>query len=177
MALRKIITYPEPSLSRPSAPVAIIDDEIRTLIRDMEETMHHESGIGLAAPQVGVNQRVIVYDARTCDPDDDGSDSPATALINPRIIEASGSFISENEGCLSVTDYRADVKRYDRVRVQALTPDGTSVEFDAEGMEAVVLQHEIDHLDGILFIDRISTLKRSIYKKRVMKKLREDAQA
>lgn len=175
MALLEIVTYPEKSLSMPSKKVDIIDEEIRQLIHDMGETMFHESGIGLAAPQVGVNKRILVYDARAEDPNDDGSEPKITALINPEIVQTSGSQLSENEGCLSVVDFRADVKRYERVTVKAQDMDGNPLEFDAQGLMAVIMQHEIDHLDGILFIDRISTLKRAMYKKKRMKQLKEEA--
>jgi peptide deformylase len=168
MALLQIVTYPEKSLSLPSDRVDTIDDEIRQLIEDMGETMFHESGIGLAAPQVGVNKRILVYDARVEDP-------KIAALINPEIIQASGSQLSENEGCLSVVDFRADVKRYEQVTVRALDMDGNPVEFEAHGLMAVIMQHEIDHLDGILFIDRISTLKRAMYRKKRLKQLKEEA--
>jgi peptide deformylase len=166
MALLQIVTYPEKSLSMTSAKVDIIDDEIRQLIQDMGETMFHESGIGLAAPQVGVNRRILVYDARVENPNDDGSEPRIAALINPEIIQASGTQVSENEGCLSVVDFRADVKRYEQVTVKAL---------DMDGLMAVIMQHEIDHLDGILFIDRISTLKRAMYRKKRLKQLKEEA--
>ena len=175
MALLQIVTYPEKSLSIPSDRVDIIDDEIRQLIQDMGETMFHESGIGLAAPQVGVNKRILVYDVRVEDPNDDGSDPKIAALINPEIIQASGSQLSENEGCLSVVDFRADVKRYEQVTVRAQDMDGNPVEFEAHGLMAVIMQHEIDHLDGILFIDRISTLKRAMYRKKRLKQLKEEA--
>jgi peptide deformylase len=173
MALLEIITYPEKSLSVPSDKVEIIDDEVRQLIRDMGETMFQESGIGLAAPQVGVNKRILVYDARAENPDDDGSKQEITALINPEIIQAEGSYLSENEGCLSVVDFRADVKRYEQVTVRAQDMDGNPLEFEAHGLMAVIMQHEIDHLDGILFIDRISSLKRTMYKKKRLKQLKE----
>ena len=175
MALLKIITYPEKSLSRPSDKVEIIDDEVKQLIQDMGETMFQESGIGLAAPQVGVNKRILVYDARAQNKNDDGSEEQIMALINPEIIQASGSQLSENEGCLSVVDFRADVKRYEQVTVKAQDMDGNLLEFEAHGLMAVIMQHEIDHLDGILFIDRISTLKRTMYKKKRMKQLKEEA--
>ncbi len=173
MALLKIITYPEKSLSQPSAKVETIDEKILELIRDMGETMFHESGVGLAAPQVGVNKRILVYNARAADPEDDGTEEKISALINPEIIEASGSYLSEDEGCLSVVDFRADVKRHETVRVRAQDMDGRELEFEAKGLPAVIMQHEIDHLDGILFIDRISSLKRAMYKKRILKQIKE----
>ena len=183
MALLKIITYPEQSLSQPSVKVETIDEAIHELIRDMGETMYHESGVGLAAPQVGMNKRILVYDPMAADPEgkgmgeentrDSGTKKEIAALINPEIIEASGSYLSENEGCLSVVDFRADVKRYETVRVRAQDMDGNALEFEASGLPAVIMQHEIDHLDGILFIDRISSLKRTMYKKRILKQIKE----
>jgi len=183
MALLKIITYPEKSLSQPSTKVETIDEQIRELIQDMGETMYHESGVGLAAPQVGVNKRILVYNPRAADPEDRGTQEGSTenggtgreiaALINPEIIEASGSYLSENEGCLSVLDFRADVKRYETVRVRARDLDGKELDFEAQGLPAVIMQHEIDHLDGVLFIDRISALKRAMYKKRILKQIKE----
>ncbi len=172
MAIRNILTYPEKSLLQPSNKVDLIDDEIRTLINDMGETMFDAPGVGLAAPQVGINKRVIVYDIHARDPDDDGTTHEFKALINPEIIEAFGSIISEKEACLSVVDYSADVKRYETVVVRALDIDGNPLEFKAEGIFSVIMQHEIDHLDGILFINRISVLKRSLYKKKLAKDLK-----
>ncbi|OGR11853.1 MAG: peptide deformylase [Desulfobacterales bacterium RIFOXYA12_FULL_46_15] len=171
MTIRNILTYPEKSLMQPSAKVESIDDEIRTLITDMGETMFDAPGVGLAAPQVGVNKRVIVYNIHAGNPDDDGSTNEFKALINPEILEASGSIISEKEACLSVVDYSADVKRYETVVVKALNIDGNTIEFKADGILSVIMQHEIDHLDGILFINRISVLKRSLYKKKLAKEL------
>ena len=172
MAVLKVLTYPEKSLSQPSIKVDNIDDEIKKLIEDMGETMFDAPGVGLAAPQIGVNKRIIVYNSNAADPDDDGSKQEFTALINPEIIAASGSIISEKEACLSVLDYNADVKRYEKVTVRALNIEGKKLEFDADGILAVIMQHEIDHLDGILFIDRISVLKRTMYKKKLTKKLK-----
>ncbi|MBU8848239.1 MAG: peptide deformylase [Desulfobacterales bacterium] len=178
MAVLKILTYPENSLSQPSVKVdntnkAGIDDEIKKLIGNMGETMFNAPGVGLAAPQIGVNKRIIVYDSNAENTDDDNSKQEFTALINPEIIASSGSIVSEKEACLSVVDYSADVKRYEKVTVKALNIEGEKLEFDAEGILAVIMQHEIDHLDGILFIDRISLLKRTMYKKKLAKKLNE----
>jgi peptide deformylase len=171
MAIRNILTYPEKSLLQPSVKIEFIDDEIRTLINDMGETMFDAPGVGLAAPQVGVNKRVIIYDLHARDKDNDGTVNEFKALINPEIIEASGSIVSEKEGCLSVVDYSADVKRYETVVVRALDIDGNPLEFKTDGILSVIMQHEIDHLDGILFINRISVLKRSLYKKKLAKEL------
>lgn len=172
MAILNILKYPEKSLSQPSVKVDVIDDGILELIKDMGETMFHDAGVGLAAPQVGVNKRVLVYDSHAMDPDYKEAVREVTALINPEIIAGYGSFISEDEGCLSVIEYRADVKRYERVTVKAQNIDGKQMEFDADGILSVIMQHEIDHLDGILFIDRISSLKRAMYKKKRMKELK-----
>lgn len=178
MAILNILKFPEPSLAQPSLKVEVIDEEIKHLIQDMGETMFHDSGVGLAAPQVGVNLRIIVFDSRALYPEDDPEDEESapefTALINPEIMETQGRFISENEGCLSVNDYRADVPRYEVVKVKALDIEGTPVEIHAEDLLSVIMQHEIDHLDGILFIDRISTLKRAMYKKRILKELKTE---
>jgi peptide deformylase len=169
MAILKIITYPEKSLMQPSVKVDTIDEGIKKLTEDMGETMFQAPGVGLAAPQVAVNKRIIVYDTNAANPDRDDSIQEFKALINPEITAASGSIVSEKEACLSVVDYSADVKRYEMVTVKALDIEGKKLEFDAEGVLAVIMQHEIDHLDGILFIDRISVLKRTMYKKKIAK--------
>ena len=175
MAVLEILKYPEKSLSKPSTPVDAIDDEMKKLIEDMGETMFHDSGVGLAAPQIGVNRRILVYDTHAADPETEDDTREFTALINPEIIAKSQeTFISENEGCLSVVDFRSDVKRHERVTVRAMNIDGKKLEFDADGLLAVIMQHEIDHLDGILFIDRISALKRAMYKKKRLKQLKKE---
>ncbi len=176
MAILKVLTYPEKSLLKPSVKVDHIDDEIKQLIQDMGETMFEAPGVGLAAPQVGVNKRVIVYDINAGEKNEEKNEdlkNEFRALINPEIIDASGSIVSKEEGCLSVLDYKADVKRYEKVTVKAVNIDGKKLEFNVEGIPAIIMQHEIDHLDGILFIDRISALKRAMYKKKVKKKLKE----
>jgi peptide deformylase len=172
MAILDILTYPAKSLLEPSVKVEKIDDTIRELINDMGETMFNAPGVGLAAPQVGVNKRIIVYDANAGNPDHDGAEDEFNALINPVITHSSGSIVSEKEACLSVVDYSADVKRYEHVVVEALDIEGSPVLLEASGIVAVIMQHEIDHLDGILFIDRISMLKRTMYKKKIQKALK-----
>lgn len=173
MAILKILSYPEKSLLEPSVKVDNIDEDLKKLINDMGETMFKAPGVGLAAPQVGVNKRLIVFDSNAENPsDDDDAPQEFTALINPEIIAAAGSIVSEKEACLSVIDYCADVKRYETVTIKALDIDGKEIEFEAKGIPAIIMQHEIDHLDGILFIDRISILKRAMYKKKVAKKLK-----
>jgi peptide deformylase len=169
MPIRDIITYPDPFLRKPTHKVEVIDDEIHRLIEDMSETMYAEPGVGLAANQVGSDRMVLIYDVSRSE-----EESSPTALINPEIVEREGSQLSENEGCLSVPDFRADVKRYAQIRVRALDRNGEPLDFQADGFESIVLQHEIDHLLGILFIDRISALKRELYKRRRKKQLRQE---
>ena len=174
MAVLKILTYPAKSLLKPSVKVDNIDDEIKQLIQDMGETMFAAPGVGLAAPQVGVNKRIFVYDVNAADKNDEKNKDlkkEFKALINPEIIDASGSSVSKEEGCLSVSDYNADVKRYEKISVRGVNIEGKKLEFNLEGIPAIIMQHEIDHLDGILFIDRISALKRAMYKKKVKKNL------
>ncbi len=185
MAIRKVLTYPEPSLNKPSTPVEEISEEILQLIADMGETMIDSQGVGLAAPQVGINKQIIVFDpnvtfsAEAEEEEKNSSESnlsekPQTfkALINPKIIKGTGKFLSEQEGCLSVPDFRSDVMRFETVQVKALEPSGKPIEFEKSGLQAVIMQHEIDHLEGKLFIERISSLKRAMYKKRVKKQLK-----
>ena len=147
--LRQILTYPDPFLLRKAAPVARVDDRIRELVRDMFETMYAASGIGLAAPQVGVGKRVIVVDVSTVE-----KEVPPLALVNPEIVERKGQ-VEGTEGCLSVPGVEGIVPRAESVLVRALDPQGQPVQIRAEGLLSRALQHEIDHLDGILFIDRI----------------------
>ena len=177
MAILDILTYPAPSLLEPSTPVDTIDDDVKKLVEDMGDTMFDAPGVGLAAPQVGVNKRIIVFDTNAGKPDDDGSENAFTALINPVITDFRGTIISESEACLSVVDYSADVKRHETVTVEALDIDGNPITLEATGITSVIMQHEIDHLDGILFIDRISMLKRSMYKKKLKKTLKKKSNA
>ena len=169
MTLLNILTYPDPFLRQPTQPVTDMDDEIQTIIEDMAETMYEAPGVGLAAIQAGINKSIIVYD-----PEADAQKRNFQVLINPEIVFAEGEMISENEGCLSVPDFRADVKRSERVTVEGLDRNGNQVKMNAEGLLSVILQHEIDHLKGILFIDRISALKRQLYKKKRMKALKSE---
>ena len=170
MAVRTIVTYPDKFLRRVADAVTAFDDDLQVLIDDMIETMYDEPGVGLAAVQVGDKRRVLVYDVTQIE-----GERQAKALINPKIVFREGSILSEQEGCLSVPDFRADVQRDAHVKVEGLDRQGQPVEIDAEGFPAIVLQHEIDHLDGILFIDRISSLKREMYKRRRKKQLRQTA--
>jgi peptide deformylase len=163
----KILTFPDKFLSEPTKPVENIDEKIQNLIKDMASIMYQAPGIGLAAIQVGINKSLLVYDVSPRD-----EKRSLQVLINPRIIESEGTTISEDEGCLSVPDFRANVKRAASVLVEGFDNEEKPLRIEAEGLLAVVLQHEIDHLNGILFIDRISSLKREIYKRRVKKNLK-----
>ncbi|MCP4115961.1 MAG: peptide deformylase [Desulfobacteraceae bacterium] len=175
MALLKIYHYPEKVLLQKALPVETIDDSIIKLVNDMGETMFDAPGVGLAAPQVGESKRIIVYNPSPATSEED-EDLPQEfkALINPEIIASSGSITSEGEACLSVPDYSCDVKRFEKVTVRGLNLEGKKLEFDAEGILAVIMQHEIDHLDGVLYIDRISALKRNMYKKKLKKRLQSN---
>lgn len=168
MACLPICTYPDPILRRKAEPVATIDREIRKLIDEMAETMYSAPGIGLAANQVGKRQRLLVVDLQRPE-----YDQGLVVLINPRIVAASGETTYE-EGCLSVPEFFSNVKRYDQVTVQAQDKDGKPVEISASGLLAVVLQHEIDHLDGRLFIDHLGTITRELFKRKWKKRLKED---
>jgi peptide deformylase len=170
MSQREVLKFPDRRLTCVSALVGEITDEIRELARDMLEVMYGEPGIGLAAPQVGEAVRLVVMDT---DWTDEGGERNPLVLVNPEIVEREGSLVW-TEGCLSVPDFEADVERSARVRACALDLDGAELEIDAEQLRAVCLQHEIDHLDGILFIDRISRLKRSLYVQKRKKALQRE---
>jgi peptide deformylase len=167
MALREIITYPHKVLLEEAKPVTEINRKIQALIEDMTETMYDGSGIGLAANQIGELCRIIVVDTSPKDPSNE-----LMALINPKIIAAEGSVAIE-EGCLSCLDFRAEIPRAEKVTVRALDRNGKPIELRAEGIQAIALQHEIDHLNGILIINHVSSLKRELYKRRLRKILRE----
>ncbi|MBI2987321.1 MAG: peptide deformylase [Deltaproteobacteria bacterium] len=166
MAVLKILKYPDPTLKQLSLSVERITEETVRLIQDMVETMYAAPGVGLAAPQVGALRRIIVVDV-----DYENPGRNLIKLINPEIRRAEGEVIWE-EGCLSVVDFTAEVKRAERVEVVGLNEKEQEVNVAAEGLLAVALQHEIDHLDGKLFIDRISRLKRDLYTRRLKKMLR-----
>ncbi|MBU2546902.1 MAG: peptide deformylase [Proteobacteria bacterium] len=163
MAVLPIRIYPDPVLKETGEPIDRIDEGIRRLAEDMLDTMYEAPGSGLAAPQVGQSCRLIVVDGSGA-----GDRSKGMVLINPRIVTSEGEILYE-EACLSVQDFSAKVRRSTKVLVQALDLDGNPVEIEAEGRLAVVFQHEIDHLDGVLFIDHISRLKRDLYRRRIKK--------
>jgi peptide deformylase len=163
-----ILTYPDKFLKQQTAPVENIDGALQAIFNNMASTMYAAPGIGLAAPQVGIGQSFLIYDIA---PQEEGRD--LHVLVNPKIVSREGEILSENEGCLSVPDYRADVKRAERILVEGVDRDGNPLRFEADGMLAIVIQHEMDHLDGTLFIDHISTLKRQMYKRRIKKELKQ----
>lgn len=165
----EILTYPNQFLLQPTKPVENIDGMLQKFIDDMAATMYAAPGVGLAAIQVGFDKSILVYDIA---PPEDGRS--LQVLINPRIISKRGEVLSENEGCLSVPEYRADVKRATEIVVEGLDREGNVITIEAEGFPAIVLQHEIDHLNGTLFIDRLSALKRELYKRRVLKQLKRE---
>ncbi len=161
MTVLKILEYPDPRLRKRAVPVEAVDGKIRRLVDDMLETMYAAPGIGLAATQVDVHQRLLVLDVS------EARDDPQ-CFINPVILERDGSETCE-EGCLSVPGFTADVERAEKIKVQALDREGESFQLDVEGLLAVCIQHEIDHLDGKLFIDYLSELKRQRLKKKATK--------
>jgi peptide deformylase len=167
-----IYKYPEDVLKRVAKPVRTIDGKLVAFLDQMAKTMYAAPGVGLAAPQVGVSERAIVLDCDSAEERVEGSGRGLLRLINPEIIEAEGTILWE-EGCLSVVDFTAEVKRAAHVLVRAFTPEEKELRIEAEGLLAVALQHEIDHLDGKLFIDRISRLKRDLYKRKLKKMQRE----
>jgi peptide deformylase len=166
MALLEILKYPDSRLSKVARPVSNVTDATVQLIGDMLETMYAAPGVGLAATQIGVLQRIVVLDV-----DHENPRTNVYKLINPVITHSEGQVIWE-EGCLSVVDFTAEVRRAEQVQVVALDERGNERKIEAEGLLAVALQHEIDHLDGKLFIDRISRLKRDLYTRRRKKMLR-----
>ena len=170
MALREVVKFPDKRLREVSTPVEIITDEIRVLAADMCDVMYDEPGIGLAAPQLGDTVRLVVVDTEWTA--EDAERSPLI-LVNPELVEPEGKIVW-NEGCLSVPDFEADVERAERIRMIAQDLDGKELDIQAEGLQAVCFQHEVDHLDGILFIDRISRLKRSRYVLKRKKQLRRE---
>lgn len=168
MTTLEILTYPNKFLLHPTKPVDNIDGKVQDLIEDMALTMYKAPGIGLAAIQVGHNKSLLVYDVSPKD-----EERSLQVLINPKIISKEGTIISEEEGCLSVPDLRADVKRAEKILVEGYDREGKPLRIEAEGLLSLVLQHEIDHLNGVLFIDHLSSLKRQMYKRRVKKTLRK----
>jgi peptide deformylase len=171
MSLRPILIIPDSRLRLASAPVASVDNDIRGLLDDMLETMYDAPGIGLAAIQVGVAKRVVVVDVAKRKGEEEEEVKDPIFLVNPEIVKVSEEMSVYEEGCLSIPDYYAEVERPARVRVRYLDRAGAMQELDADGILATCLQHEIDHLNGVLFIDHLSRLKRE----RVIKKFEKEA--
>jgi len=168
LAVLEILKYPHPILKKRSQAVSQIDEEVKKLIQDMKETMYGASGVGLAACQVGVSRRVIILDVSPMDPR-----HSFFALINPEIISEEGE-IDHEEGCLSVPDCLEKVKRKEKVCVRGLSPQGMEIEIKGDGILAIALQHEIDHINGVLILDRVSRLKREIYRNKLKKEKRKE---
>ncbi len=175
MALRTVLQFPDKRLKTAAKPIESISDEIRQLAQDMCEVMYDEPGIGLAATQVGEPVRLVVVDTEWKD-DEGAHEKNPLILVNPELSERDGKVVW-SEGCLSVPDFEAEVERSARVVMRAIDLDGKPIEIRAEGLQAVCFQHEVDHLDGILFIDRISKLKRSRYVLKRKKQLKHEAEA
>lgn len=168
MAVLPILEPPNPLLKTPARPVDAVDDELRRLADDMLQTMYKAPGIGLAAPQVGQSLRMFVFDIAA-----KGEPPAPVVVINPEILWRSDNIVPEEEGCLSLPGQYAEVRRPDGVRLRFTDLDGRPQEIDARGLLARCLQHEHDHLDGILFTDHLSSLKRNIILRKVVKKRRE----
>jgi len=171
VSVREVVLMGDPVLRTEADPVEVFDEELRTLVRDMFETMYLAEGIGLAAPQVGISRRVLVVDLRREDQPD-----RRVALVNPKIVWASGETDKQPEGCLSIPGLEEVVERPWAVRIEGFDPEGNEIVVEAEELFARALQHEIDHLDGVLFLDRVSPLTRKLALKK-WKKLRAEAEA
>ena len=171
MAVREIVLMGDPVLREEAAEISDFDRELRTLVRDMYESMYHAEGVGLAAPQIGVSKRVIVIDLRK----DDEPDA-RVAFVNPRVVWHGDETEKSPEGCLSIPGLEEVVERSVDVHVEGVDPDGLPIRVEATELFARALQHEIDHLDGILFVDRVSGLKRRMLMKK-WKKLRAEAES
>jgi peptide deformylase len=164
MALLDVLVAPDPRLKVKAKPVAAVDERVRRLMDDMLETMYVAPGIGLAAPQVGEAVRVIVADASR-----EGEEKQPLRMANPEILWHSDELATYNEGCLSLPEHYADVTRPAEIRVRYLDQDNESRTLEAKGLLATVIQHEMDHLDGVLFVDHISPLKRNIILRKLVK--------
>jgi len=167
MTKLRILEFPDPRLRKKATPVEVVDDALRGLIDDMFETMYEAPGIGLAATQVDVHKRLLVADISQ-------EKTDPYVLINPQLLEKDGVIVSE-EGCLSVPGYYEEVERAEHIRVSFLNRDGAEVEMEAEGMLAVCFQHEIDHLDGKLFVDYLSEVKRQRIRNRLVRDRRHQS--
>ena len=172
MAVLSIVEIPDPRLRLVSRPVEVVDDEVRTLVADMTETMYDAHGIGLAAIQVGVDRRVVVIDLQERESEDSEPVRAPRAYINPEVVAESEELSVYNEGCLSIPEQYAEVKRPATCRVRWLDEQGAVHEEEMDGLLATCMQHEIDHLNGVLFVDHISKLKRDMLLKKLAKQRR-----
>jgi peptide deformylase len=168
MAVQKIVLYPDPILKTPAARIEQIDEKVKQLIEDLVDTMHEGPGsVGVAAPQIGVSLRACVIDVSKNRHGKDNNHG-LLLMINPEILSPSGSAVMR-EGCMSVPDYTGDVERATDLTLRYTDPEGTVHEFEASGFEAVAIQHEVDHLDGFLFLDRIASLKTGLFRRKSYK--------
>jgi peptide deformylase len=170
MAIRRIFTLPDSVLRKQARPVERVDDELRRLMDDLLATMYDAPGIGLAAPQIGVSRRLIVMDPAK----DDAPKSPVI-MVNPEILERSDEMRLHEEGCLSIPDFTAEIERPSKTRVAYIDPEGKQQEAELEGIWSTLVQHEIDHLNGVLFIDYLSRLKRDMVVRKFTKQKRAEA--
>ncbi|RUM36848.1 MAG: peptide deformylase [Desulfobulbus sp.] len=166
MSIKKIITFPNPVLREKAQKITTFDDKLKKLAADMGETMYDAPGVGLAANQIGIARQIVVVDIS-----ENEDEKKYIALINPVISDGEGSVVGE-EGCLSVLEYESKVKRFQKIRVTAQNLEGEEIDFEAEDRLARIIQHEVDHLHGKLFIDHISRLKLTLYKKKLKKILK-----
>ncbi len=169
MAKLKILEFPDARLRTKATPVAVVDDALRVLIADMFETMYEAPGIGLAATQIDIHKRLLVADVSS-------EKTAPHVLINPEILEKDGTIVTD-EGCLSVPGYYEEVERAEHIKVRFIDREGREVEMEAEGLLAVCIQHEIDHLNGKLFVDYLSEAKRQRIRKKLLKERRQQAVA
>ena len=171
MAIRNVVIYPDEILRKPNSDVTVFDDNLKQLCADMFDTMYENEGIGLAAPQIGVNKKIVVIDIPG---DDDVQGKNQLILINPKILKREGELVESQEGCLSVPGYQDTVMRYPKVSVSYQDLEGKAQEMlDVEGLLAICLQHETDHLDGVVFVDKLSRLKQSRLQKKYSKILKD----
>ncbi len=171
MAIHEIVKYPFPVLKEKAKPVTEFDEKLETLVAEMAETMYAAPGVGLAAPQIGVPLQLVVIDITAKD-----QEKELIVLANPRIVKGEGEQVDE-EGCLSVRECFTNVKRYQKIWVEAQDIKGRPLSFEAEDFFARVIQHEVDHLNGLLILDRISSLKRTMYKKKLKKMLKAEQES
>lgn len=175
MAIRDIVIYPDDRLRKPTTEVTVFDDKLKELVQDMFDSMYHYDGIGLAAPQIGVSKRVVTIDISDYDSEGKVIEHHPLVLINPKILEKSGT-TEYKEGCLSVPDYYDVVKRAEKVKVEAQDLDGNTHVYEADDLLAICMQHEIDHLEGHIFVDYLSSMKRERVRKKMLQFIKDKQQ-